>query len=229
MAARIREALMSMAEESFADFQRKLMPTVSPEAVLGVRTPKLRAYAKSLYQEGNVEGFLSDVPHQYFEENCLHGFLLEQIKDCAACLEEVDRFLPYVDNWATCDMMRPKCFKKDKALVLGAVTSWLASDHTYTVRYGIGMLMTHYLKDDFRPEYLSWVADIYSNEYYVNMMIAWYFATALAYQYEAAIPYLESHTLSVWVHNKTIQKAVESYRIMPEQKAYLRTIRRKNP
>ena len=165
------------------------------------------------------------LPHQYYEENNVHGFLIQQMKEYEKCMEELEKFLPYINNWATCDMTSPKVFKKHKEELLEAVRRWIASDHVYTVRYGIGMLMQHYLDEDFREEYPQMVSEIQSEEYYVNMMIAWYFATALAKQYETILPYIEKQKLDVWTHNKTIQKACESYRITPEQKAYLRTLK----
>ncbi len=223
----IRQDLLAMADPGYAAFHRKLMPTVEAERVIGVRTPDLRAYAKKLFRQGSYEEFLKDLPHLYYEENNLHGMLIEQIRDCGLCLKELNRFLPYIDNWATCDLLRPKCFKMHRKELLQEIEVWLRSDLPYTIRFAMEMLMVHFLQEDFREEYLSWVASIDSNEYYVNMMTAWYFATALAHQYEPAVLYLENHKLSLWVHNKTIQKALESDRITKEQKEYLRTLKRK--
>ena len=171
------------------------------------------------------EDFLQQLPHQFYEENNLHMMLITGIKDYPKCMEEVQRFLPYIDNWATCDFPEPKCFRKNKKAVLEEVRKWIASTETYTIRYGIGMLMRLFLDEDFSPEYLEMAAGVQSQEYYVNMMIAWYFATALAKQWDAAVPYIEQHRLSEWVHKKTIQKAVESYRITSEQKEYLKGYR----
>jgi len=219
--------LIALRDEGYAAFQSGLIPTIPLETVIGVRMPQLRSYAKDLFRSGGYEDFLSGLPHFYYEENNLHGLLLCQIRDFEQCVAAVDRFLPWVDNWATCDLLRPSCFREHKVKLLPWIRKWLASDHPYAVRFGIEMLMVHFLQDSFRPMYLKWVSDIYSNEYYVNMMIAWYFATALSFQYEAAVVYLEQHKMPVWVHNKTVQKAVESFRIPEDRKAYLRTLRRK--
>jgi len=224
----IQEKLISLSEPGYRDFMAPLLPNLPRERILGVRTPALRSFAKELYRAGEYEPFLRQLPHAYYEENNLHAFLLAEMRDFDRCLAELERFLPYIDNWATCDCLRPKVFAKNKAQLLARIPAWLTSGETYTVRYGIGMLMCHFLDGDFRPEYLSWVADVRSGEYYINMMIAWYFATALAKQYEAALPYLENRRLDRWTHNKTIQKAVESYRITGEQKAYLKSLKNKN-
>ncbi len=222
---RIREDLFAMQDFSYRDFHSRLMPDVDKAAVIGVRVPELRKYVKELAKDPEIQEFLDDLPHQYYEENNVHGFLIQQMKEYEKCMEELEKFLPYINNWATCDMTSPKVFKKHKEELLEAVRRWIASDHVYTVRYGIGMLMQHYLDEDFREEYPQMVSEIQSEEYYVNMMIAWYFATALAKQYETILPYIEKQKLDVWTHNKTIQKACESYRITPEQKAYLRTLK----
>lgn len=222
---RIREDLFAMQDLSYGDFHSRLMPDVDKAAVIGVRVPELRKYVKELAKDPEIQEFLDDLPHQYYEENNVHGFLIQQMKEYEKCMEELEKFLPYINNWATCDMTSPKVFKKHKEELLEAVRRWIASDHVYTVRYGIGMLMQHYLDEDFREEYPQMVSEIQSEEYYVNMMIAWYFATALAKQYETILPYIEKQKLDVWTHNKTIQKACESYRITPEQKAYLRTLK----
>ena len=221
----IRETLFSLREEKFAAFQAKLIPNVAPERVIGVRTPALRKLAKTLRGSGQAEEFLKALPHEFFEENNLHAFLLCEMKDFEACVQAVEDFLPYVDNWATCDMMNPKALAKDKAALLERIRLWLQSGHTYTVRFGMEMLMNHFLEEDFREEYLALVASVQSEEYYIRMMQAWYFATALAKQYEAAAKYLEQRKLGVWVHNKTIQKARESYRISGEQKEYLKSLK----
>ena len=214
-----------MQDEKYRAFQVKLFPTVDPQTVIGVRTPDLRGYAKKLLKEEDVSAFLSDLPHRYFDENQLHAFILSELKDYGKCMEEVNRFLPYVDNWATCDQMSPKVFKKNRPQLLEQIRIWLKSDRTYTIRFAIGMLMEHYLDDAFDLRYPEMVAGIRSDEYYVNMMIAWYFATALAKQYEAILPFIENRRLDAWTHNKAIQKAVESYRITPEQKEYLKTLK----
>lgn len=221
----VQEELLSMQDLQYRDFQRKLMPTVDPETVIGVRTPELRKYAKALAKKPEAEAFLKNLPHTYYEENNLHGFLLETVKDYEEAVRLVEEFLPYIDNWATCDMMCPKVFGKHLEKLLPKIREWIRSPETYTIRFGIGMLMRYYLDDAFRPEYLELAASVRSEEYYVNMMTAWYFATALAKQYEAALPYLAGHRLEPWTHNKAIQKAVESRRITQEQKIYLRTLR----
>lgn len=224
---RIREELLSMQDLPYREFHAKLMPTVDKDRVIGIRVPVLRKYAKTLAKESEICEFLDALPHEYFEENNVHGFIIEQIRDYQKCLAETEKFLPYINNWATCDMMSPKIFKKHKEELLTAVRRWIASEETYTVRYGVGMLMQHYLDEDFREEYPELVSEIRSEEYYVNMMRAWYFATALAKQYEAVLPYIKEQRLDVWTHNKAIQKACESYRITPEQKVYLRTLKLK--
>ena len=221
----VREQLFGLQDETYRDFQSALMPTVPKEKVIGVRTPALRKLAKQLAGTPQAEMFLRSLPHDYYEENNLHAFLIETIRDYGTALAETEKFLPYIDNWATCDFPEPKCFRKNKKAVLEEVRKWIASTETYTIRYGIGMLMRLFLDEDFSPEYLEMAAGVQSQEYYVNMMIAWYFATALAKQWDAAVPYIEQHRLSDWVHKKTIQKAVESYRITSEQKEYLKGYR----
>jgi 3-methyladenine DNA glycosylase AlkD len=201
------------------------MPTIDASTAIGVRTPALRALAKKLVKREDVGLFLSDLPHAYFDENQLHAFIVSELRDFTACLQEVERFLPYVDNWATCDQMSPKVFKKHREELLDPIKRWISSDATYTVRFGVGMLMEHYIDDDFDPSYLDMVAAVRSEEYYIRMMVAWYFATALAKQYDAALPYLTDQRLDPWTHNKTIQKAIESRRISPEQKDYLRGLK----
>ena len=222
---RIRETLFSLRDEKFAAFQARLIPNVAPERIIGVRTPALRKLAKTLRGSGEAEEFLKALPHDFFEENNLHAFLLCEMKDFDACVQAVEDFLPYVDNWATCDQMSPGVFRKNKQALLPYIRCWIASERCYTRRFGTGMLMSHFLDEDFREEYLRLVSDKRSEEYYVNMMIAWYFATALAKQYEAALPYLENRRLDPWVHNKTIQKAVESFRVSDEHKACLRALK----
>ena len=226
MTETITEALFSMQDQEYRQFQCKLMPTVDPAAVIGVRTPELRALAKKLKGDLRVEAFLSELPHRYYEENNLHAFLIEQMADYGACIRALERFLPFVDNWATCDMLRPKCFKRHLEELLRQIEVWLAAEHPFTVRFGIEMLMTYYLDEAFEPHYLELVATVRREEYYVNMMCAWYFATALAKQWDSAVIYLEESRLPLWVHNKTIQKAIESYRIDNERKKYLRSLKR---
>lgn len=221
----VRTQLLSLEDPSYRAFQCKLMPTVDPDTVIGIRTPALRRFAKAFAKTPEAEAYLQLLPHRYYEENNLHGFLIESIRDFDQAVAALDAFLPYVDNWATCDLMRPKVFGKNLPALLPELRRWMASDHPYTVRFGIEMLMTYYLDAAFQPEYLDWVADLRSEEYYVNMMIAWYFATALAKQYHAALLYLQERRLAPWTHNKAIQKAVESYRISDEQKTLLRTLK----
>ena len=221
----IRETLFSLRDEKFAAFQARLIPNVAPERIIGVRTPALRKLAKTLRGSGEAEEFLKALPHDFFEENNLHAFLLCEMKDFDACVQAVEDFLPYVDNWATCDQMSPGVFRKNKQALLPYIRCWIASERCYTRRFGTGMLMSHFLDEDFREEYLRLVSDKRSEVYYVNMMIAWYFATALAKQYGAALPYLENRRLDPWVHNKTIQKAVESFRVSDEHTACLRALK----
>jgi 3-methyladenine DNA glycosylase AlkD len=223
----IREELFRLQDTAFRDFQSKIMPTVDAKTAIGVRTPELRRLAKQLAKREDVGLFLDDLPHDYFDENQLHTFIVSELRDYETCLQKVDQFLPYVDNWATCDQMSPKVFKKHRAELLGPIRRWIASDATYTVRFGVGMLMEHYLDDGFDPAYLDMVAVVKSEEYYVRMMVAWYFATALAKQYDAALPYIEEHRLEPWTHNKAIQKACESFRVTEGHKEELRAMRRK--
>ncbi|WP_303840587.1 DNA alkylation repair protein [Selenomonas ruminantium] len=221
----IQDKLFSMQDKTYQEFSRKLITNIAPEKIIGVRTPALRQLAKEVLVAGEAEAFLRDLPHAYHEENQLHAFILSAMKDYEPCMAYLEKFLPYVDNWATCDQMSPKVFKKHRPELLLQIRTWLNAEDTYTVRYAIGMLMVHFLDEDFGRTYLEMVAQIRSEEYYINMMIAWYFATALAKQYEAALPYIEEERLAPWTHNKAIQKAIESRRISVEQKAYLRTLK----
>ena len=223
----IQEKLFALQDLGYREFHAKLMPTVAKDLVIGVRTPQIRKLAKDLAKTPEGADFLNQLPHTYYEENNLHGALLSLEKDYAAVIRGLDEFLPYVDNWATCDLMRPKAFQKHRPQLLEKIPEWLASEHPYTVRFAMEMLMAHYLDEDFQPAYLDWVAQVRREEYYVKMMAAWYFATALAKQWEAALPYLREKRLETWTHNKAIQKAVESYRITPQQKEYLRTLKQK--
>lgn len=225
----ITDELFRLQDVKYRDFQGKLIPTVPAESMIGVRTPELRKYAGQLVKRDDIiTTFLKDLPHDYFDENQLHAFIISLMKDYDRCVAELERFLPYIDNWATCDQLSPKIFKKHRAELVDKIRGWIASEETYTIRFGIGMLMEHFLDEDFDPEYPELVAGIRSEEYYVNMMIAWYFATALAKQYDAVLPYIEGQSLEVWTHNKAIQKAVESRRITAEQKAYLKGLKVKN-
>lgn len=219
--------LFELQDLAYKEFHSKLMPTINPDVIIGVRTPHLRKLAKELLktEPDAVKAFMTNLPHTYYEENNLHAFLLESIKDYNECIKALDVFLPYVDNWATCDSMSPKVFGKYPEELFFQITVWLKSDHTYTVRYAIGLLMRYYLDEQFEEKHLELVAGISSEEYYINMMRAWYFATALAKQYESALPWLTDKRLDMWTHNKTIQKAVESYRITKEQKNYLKSLK----
>lgn len=222
----IRDRLFEMQDTEYRDFHAKLMPTMSKELIIGVRTPELRKFAKEIAETRIADDFMKILPHKYYEENNLHAFLIEQIKDYDLCVAEINRFLPFVDNWATCDMMRPKILKKHLAEFLPVVEKWMNSGDTYTVRFAIEMLMCYYLDGDFDISYPEMISKIRSDEYYIKMMQAWYFATALAKQYDAVIPYLEENRLDPDTHNKTVRKAIESYRITEEQKKYLRRLKR---
>ena len=221
----IRDELFALQDIKYRDFQAKLIPNINPEAMIGVRTPDLRKLAKQFVKRDDVDVFLKNLPHRYFDENQLQAFILSEMKDYEKCITKIRCFLPFVDNWATCDQMSPKVFRKHLPELLEHIREWIHSDYTYTIRFGIGMLMEHYLGDAFAPEYPAMVAEIRSEEYYVNMMIAWYFATALAKQYETVLPYIEEHRLDTWTHNKAIQKSIESNRITAEKKEYLRALK----
>lgn len=222
---KLQKQLFELQDLKYRDFHSKLMPKTDKETVIGIRTPVLRKFAKEFAGTSEAEAFLRQLPHRYYEENNLHMMLITGIKDYEKCMEEIQRFLPCIDNWATCDYPAPKCFARHKDQVLEEAKRWISSGETYVIRYGIGMLMRLFLDEDFSSEYLEMAAAVQSQEYYVNMMIAWYFATALAKQWDATVPYIEQHKLSDWVHRKTVQKAVESYRITPEQKEYLKGFR----
>lgn len=226
ISAEIREQLLELQEEEYRDFQRKLIPGEAADTIMGVRTPALRKMAKKLAKREDIGVFLQELPHSCFEENQLHAFIIGENKDLESCLAQVEEFLPYVNNWATCDQLSPNVFRKEKERLLPVICRWISEEQpVYTVRFGIGMLMQHFLDESFREEYLDWVAEIRSEEYYINMMIAWYFATALAKQYDRTLPYIEKQRLADWTHNKAIQKAIESNRITKEQKTYLRTLK----
>lgn len=221
----VRGRLFELQDLKYRDFHSRLMPTVDKELIIGVRTPDLRKFAKEVAKSEHCEEFLKTLPHKYYEENNLHAFLVEQIKDYDLCIAELNRFLPFVDNWATCDMMRPEIFKKHKDRLFTDALRWMESDDSYAVRFGIEMLMCHYLDENFTPEIPAIISKIKTDEYYVKMMIAWYFATALAKQYDAVITYFEKGLLDEEIRNKAIRKAIESYRVTDEQKAYLRTLK----
>lgn len=223
----IQNALFAKQDLKYQKFHSGLVPTIDPKSIVGVRTPDLRNIAKEFANRPDVDKFLSSLPHKYYDENQVHAFILSVMKNYDECVAQIDRFLPFVDNWATCDQLRPKVFaqKANRERLLKDVEAWLGAGELYTVRFSIEMLMTHFLDEDFDPKFLKWVAKIRSEEYYLNMMVAWYFATALAKQWNATIPYIEKKRLADWTHNKAIQKAIESYRITDEQKTYLRTLK----
>ncbi len=224
----VTEKLFEMQDLQYKAFHSKLMPTVNPDKIIGIRVPMLRKFAKEFSKTDEAGRFMKELPHSYYEEDNLHAFLIEQINDYEKTVEELNRFLPYVDNWATCDGLSPKIFANHTDKLIGQTDIWLDSKQTYTVRFAMNMLMKFYLDENFKAEYLEKVASVASDEYYIKMMQAWYFATALAKQWDSAVLYLTENKLDNWVHNKTIQKAVESYRITPEQKAYLKRLKRKS-
>lgn len=222
---KIYKELQALKEKEYADFQAKLVPTIEPSTILGIRVPKLRALAKSYMRDQECQVFLDSLPHNYYDENMLHAILISEMKDHDKCINRLEAFLPYVDNWAVCDIMSPKLFKRYREDLMTRIKVWMASEETYTIRFGLGMLMTHFLDEDFRPEYLDIVSSIRSDEYYVNMMIAWFFATALAKQWDVSLPYIEDKRLDDWTHKKAIQKARESLRISKEKKEYLKGLK----
>lgn len=221
----IEKRLFEMRDLKYRDFNSRLIPTVDKEKIIGVRTPQLRAFSKELVYRDDVSDFLNNLPHKYYEENNIHGFLIEMIMDYDECIKALNAFLPFVDNWATCDMMRPKIFKKNSQELISQINNWIISDDTYTVRFAIGILNSFYLDDNFKSEYLKAVSDVHSDEYYIKMMIAWFFATALTKQYKFALPYIENRVLDTWIHNKAIQKSCESFRISDDKKRYLKSLK----
>ena len=222
----IEEELFALQDKSYGDFQAKLVPNIPRELFIGVRVPDARKLAQRLAKDLETSKFLRELPHKYYDENILHALLISEMKDYNECMAAVDNFLPYVDNWAVCDILSPKIFKKNRTALLKKIKEWSASKKTYTCRFGIEMLMSYFLDDDFKPEYLEIPASVHSEEYYGRMMIAWFFATALAKKWDVTIKYIEDHRLDVWTHNKAIQKARESRRITPEQKEYLKSLKR---
>ncbi|MBO4508634.1 MAG: DNA alkylation repair protein [Spirochaetaceae bacterium] len=221
----IYERLIEHRDEKYSEFQSKLVPNISPKTIIGVRTPDMRAVAKAVAGTDEAKAFLSELPHKYYEENIVHFFIVASIKDFDECVREVELFLPFIDCWPVCDQSSPKVFKKKHEKLLPLIKKWIASPHVYTARFGMRMLMNEFLDADFKPEYLDWVAQKRGEDYYLKMMVAWYFATALAKQYDATLPVIESRRLESWTHNKAIQKAIESFRVTDEHKAYLRTLR----
>lgn len=219
------DRLEKVKDEAYRDLQMKLVPNIPPEMVVGVRTPEMRAIAKAVYESADRDAFLNDLPHKYYEENLIHFFVIAQIRDFDECIRRTEAFLPYVDCWPASDQATPKSFRKNHEKLLPYLRNWIASEHVYTARFGIRMLMNEFLDADFKAEYLDLVASKTGEDYYLKMMIAWYFATALAKRYDETLPYLETRRLDDWTHKKTIQKAVESFRVSDEHKAYLRTLR----
>ena len=223
---KIQKELFALQDKEYMKFLSKLTPNVSEDTIIGVRIPEIRKLAKKLVKNNEYEDFLKELPHKYYDENLLHGAIISESKNFEKCIKLLDNFLPFVDNWAVCDTISPKIFKKYKKELIEKIKEWSQSDKTYTCRFGVEMLMTHFLDEDFKKEYLEMVADIHSEEYYVKMVVAWFFATALAKQWDYAVIYLEDNRLDVWVHNKTIQKARESLRISLEKKEYLKKLKR---
>ena len=221
----VYERLIKVCDKEYQEFQSKLVPNIDKELILGVRTPDMRLIAKEIKDTKEAKDFLESVPHKYYEENLVHMFLVAMIKDFDTCIKETNRFLPYVDCWPVSDQSSPKVFSKNHTKILPYIKEWISSDHVYTARYGIRILMNEFLGDDFENEYLEWVANKKGDDYYLKMMVAWYFATELAKRYDESIPYFEKHLLDEWVHKKAIQKAIESYRVSDEHKEYLKTLR----
>lgn len=220
------DRLLELQDEAYKNFQSKLIPNIDSETILGIRIPQLRALAKEVFEDPAKEDFFSELPHTYFEENLLHIMLVCLEKDFNKCIDGLNRFLPYADNWAVTDQPSPKCFKKHHEELIPIITDWLHSDHVYTARYGINIFMREYLDDDFDVRFVELISEKRGEDYYLKMMIAWYFATALAKQYDAVIPFIEQQKLDTWTHNKTIQKANESFRVTAEHKAYLKTLKK---
>lgn len=231
----ITKELFNLQDEQYRNMQIKIIPNIDAERIIGVRTPLLRAFAKDLVKKSKssldisrtTTDFLEKLPHKYFDENQLHAFIICEEKDFEKCMNRIERFLPYIDNWATCDQLSPKIFRKqeNRKALLPYIDKWIKSPHCYTIRFAIGLLLQHFLDEEFKEEYLDKAASVRSDEYYVKMMVAWYFATALAKQYDAALPFIEEKRLEKWTHNKAIQKAIESYRVTPEHKEYLRSLK----
>ena len=225
----IAERLFQYQDKEYREFQSRLVPNISKDSMIGVRTPQMRSIAKEFFGTESAASFLKELPHKYYEENMIHFFLLSMIKDFDQCVEKLEIFLPYIDCWPVCDQSSPKTFKKNHEKLLPLIKKWISSEHIYTARFGMRMLMNEFLDSDFKSEYLSWVADKKSpsglDDYYLKMMQAWYFATALAKQYDQSIIYIEKHKLDVWTHNKAIQKAIESFRVSDEHKEYLRSLK----
>ena len=221
----VTDMLISAKDDEYREFQAKLVPNIDPATIIGVRTPRMREIAKEVFKGDLRDDFLKELPHKYYEENLVHFFVLAMIKDFDECVQAVEEFLPYVDCWPVSDQATPKSFKKNHEKLLPYIEKWIASDHVYTARFGIRMLMNEYLGDDFKEEYLELVASKRGDDYYLKMMVAWYFATALAKKYDESVRYIEEKRLDEWVHKKAIQKAVESFRVSDEHKEYLKSLR----
>lgn len=222
----ITQKLFDMQDIKYRDFSSKLIPNISEESMIGVRLPHIKALAKELVKSGEYADFINILPHTYFEEYHLHSYIISEIKDFDIFVSEVEKLLPYIDNWSVCDSLRPKCFAKNKEKALVHIKKWVKSEEIYTQRFAIEMLMVHFLDEDFKTDYIDLVSKVEGDDYYLKMMVAWYFATALAKQYEATLPYIEKHIIKdIWTHNKTIQKALESYRVSDEKKAYLKCLK----
>ncbi len=221
----VYERLATCSNEEYRDFQSRLVPNVPKETILGVRTPDMRKIAKEIKGTAEAESFLIQLPHRYYEENLVHFFLIALIRDFDECAKAVESFLPYVDCWPVCDQSSPKVFAKNHQKLLPLIRKWIGSEHVYTARFGIRMLMNEFLGEDFKPEYLEWVATVNGEDYYIKMMVAWYFATALAKKYDESIVYIEEHRLEPWTHKKAIQKAIESFRVSDAHKEYIKSLR----
>ena len=221
----LKQKLFEFKDDKYKEFQEKLVPNIPKESIIGVRTPDLRNIAKEIFKSGDYDSFLNDLPHKYYEENLVHIFIISLIKDFDKCVIEIEKFLPYMDCWPVTDQATPKVFKKNHETLLPYVKKWIKSKHIYTSRFGIRMLMNEYLDKDFKNEYLELVASIKSDDYYLKMMIAWYFATALAKRYDESIPFFENRKLDPWIHKKAIQKAIESFRVSDSHKEYLKKLK----
>ena len=219
------DRLMKVKDDKYKEFQYKLVPNISKETIIGIRTPEMRKIAKEIFESEERDSFLNDLPHKYYEENLIHFFIISMIKDFDECVKRVEEFLPYVDCWPVSDQASPKSFRKNHKKLLPYIKKWIKSKHVYTARFGIRMLMNEYLGEDFKEDYLKVVSSVKGNDYYLKMMVAWYFATALAKRYDETISYFENHVLDEWIHKKAIQKALESYRVTDEHKKYLSSIR----
>ncbi|MBR5383670.1 MAG: DNA alkylation repair protein [Clostridia bacterium] len=221
----VYERLAACSDEEYRDFQSRSVPNIPKETILGVRTPDMRKIAKEINGTEEAKAFLKQLPHQYYEENLVHFFLIAMIRDFDECAKAVETFLPYVDCWPVCDQSSPKVFAKNHQKLLPLIRKWIGSEHVYTARFGIRMLMNEFLGEDFKPEYLEWVAAVKGEDYYIKMMVAWYFATALAKKYDESVVYIEQRRLEPWTHKKAIQKAIESFRVSDEHKEYLKSLR----